>query len=99
MARRARSIDSGDSVEEILSFGSVPAGFFGGPRHSRARVFARTRNLAISPSSISHMRFPASRRPGMTGHKSIPGLQLAKTLPGLAVETHELHLLDRNVIG
>src|ERR1700730_16310236 len=98
MARRARSIDSGDSVEEILSFGSVPAGFFGGPRHSRARVFARTRNFAISRRANAYLKFVASRGPGMTGHGLIPGLQLAKTLPGFAVETHELHLLDRNVI-
>ncbi len=38
-------------------------------------------------------------RRSRTGHGLIPGLQLPKALPGLAVETHELHLLDRNVIG
>jgi hypothetical protein len=33
------------------------------------------------------------------GGTSIPGLQFAKTLPGLAVEAHELHLVHRHVIG
>jgi hypothetical protein len=37
------------------------------------------------------------RRPGMTG--LIPRLQLAEPLPGPAGKPHELHLLDRDVIG
>ena len=33
------------------------------------------------------------------GRKSVPRLQLAETIPGLAVEAHELHLVDRNVVA
>jgi len=50
----------------------------------------RTRNL-----EIPGRRFPTPRN----DQGQFPGLQLAKPLPGLAIETHELHLLNRHVIG
>src|SRR5262244_2709875 len=35
----------------------------------------------------------------MTSENSIPRLQFPKALPALAVEAHELHLVDGHVVG
>jgi hypothetical protein len=57
-----------------------------------SRRISAVYSAAPSVAPISHPQSHGSKN-------SIPGLQLAKTLPGLAVETHELHLIDRNVIA
>jgi hypothetical protein len=57
-----------------------------------SRRISAVYSTALGVAPISHPQSHGSKN-------SIPGLQLAKALPGLAVETHELHLLDRNVIG
>jgi hypothetical protein len=61
---------------------------------------ARSDSVEPGIQNESGVWIPGSRegaRPGMT--MLIPRLQLPEPLPGLAAEPHELHLLDRNVIG
>src|SRR6201994_1142007 len=53
------------------------------------------RQRAASWADASSFRGASDTRPDLL----IPLLQLAKPLPALAVEAHELHLVDRHMIG
>src|ERR1700716_3521951 len=76
---------------KVRKLGEIQASF----RGARLRANPVSRDSPMCNCTSEIRRFASPRN----DDASISGLQLAKALPCLAVEAHELHLLDRNVIG
>ena len=84
-----------EAVKRMRGVAFVPAGQF------TCGLVARMERGAIRDGLSPIGGFPdfASLHPAYIVTTLIPRLQFPETLPRLAIKAHELHLLDRHVIG